>query len=76
MNLRFWRQPAAAHVVLPAGCTAMLAVGASAAGLHGPAQPLPVMAWARAYGLIPCCGGSPHSVPLIGPGPAFDPDSP
>jgi hypothetical protein len=35
MNLRFWRLPAAAHVVLPVGCTAMLAVGAAAAGLHG-----------------------------------------
>ena len=32
------------------------------------------MAWARAYGLIPGPGSSPHSVPLIGPGPDFDPD--
>ena len=32
------------------------------------------MAWARAYGLIPDPGSSPHSVPLIGPGPGFDPD--
>ena len=39
-----------------------------------PAQPLPVMAWARAYGLIPGPGSSPQSVPLIGPGPGFDPD--
>jgi len=39
-----------------------------------PARPLPVMAWARAYGLIPGPGSSPHSVPLIGPGPGFDPD--
>ena len=38
-----------------------------------PAQPLPVMAWARAYGLIPGPGSSPHAVPLIGPGPGFDP---
>jgi len=37
-----------------------------------PAQPLPVMAWARAYGL-PGPGSSPQSVPLIGPGPGFDP---
>jgi hypothetical protein len=32
------------------------------------------MAWARAYGLIPSPGSSPHAVPLIGPGPGFDPD--
>jgi hypothetical protein len=38
-----------------------------------PAQPLPVMAWARAYGLIPGPGRSPHAVPLIGPGPGFKP---
>jgi hypothetical protein len=38
-----------------------------------PAQPLPVIAWARAYGLIPSPGSSPLSVPLIGPGPGFDP---
>jgi hypothetical protein len=31
------------------------------------------MAWARAYGLIPAPGGSPHTVSLIGPGPDFDP---
>jgi hypothetical protein len=38
-----------------------------------PAQPLPVMAWARAYGLIPSPGSRSHAVPLIGPGPGFDP---
>ena len=38
-----------------------------------PAQPLPVMAWARAYGLIPAPGG-PHAISLIGPGPGFDPE--
>ena len=38
-----------------------------------PAQPLPVEPWARAYGLLPAPGGSPHTVPLIGPGPHFDP---
>src|SRR5215813_11810915 len=31
------------------------------------------MAWARAYGLIPGPGSTPHSVPLIGPGPGFGP---
>ena len=36
-----------------------------------PARPLPVEAWARAYGLLP--GGSPHMVFLLGPGPGFDP---
>ena len=41
---------------------------------RAPAQPLPVMAWARAYGMIPSLGSSPQSVPLIGPGPGFDPD--
>src|SRR6266487_3448351 len=39
-----------------------------------PARPLPVMAWARAYGLIPGPGSSPHAVPLTGPGPGFNPD--
>ena len=39
-----------------------------------PAQPLPVMAWARAYGLVPAPGGSPRTVSLIGPGPDFDPE--
>jgi len=38
------------------------------------ARPLPVMAWARAYGMIPGPGSRPHSVRLIGPGPGFDPD--
>jgi hypothetical protein len=38
-----------------------------------PPQPLPVMAWARAYGLLPAPGGGPHAVSLIGPGPDFDP---
>ena len=38
-----------------------------------PARPLPVTEWARAYGLIPGPGGSPDAVPLIGPGPGFDP---
>ena len=36
-------------------------------------QPLPVMAWARAYGLIRDPGSDPHAVCLIGPGPGFDP---
>ncbi|MGP0025761.1 MAG: hypothetical protein ACLPKE_20745, partial [Streptosporangiaceae bacterium] len=39
-----------------------------------PPQPFPVMAWARAYGLIPVPGGGPHMVSLIGPGPGFDPE--
>jgi hypothetical protein len=39
-----------------------------------PAQPLPVVPWARAYGLIPSPGSGPHAVPLIGPGPGFNPD--
>ena len=38
-----------------------------------PARPLAVEPWARAYGLYPDPGGSPYSVPLIGPGPDFDP---
>ena len=38
-----------------------------------PARPLPVEPWARAYGLVPAPGGSPHTVSLIGPGPDFDP---
>ena len=38
-----------------------------------PPQPLPVMAWARAYGLIRDPGSDPHAVCLIGPGPGFDP---
>ena len=44
MNLRFWRRPAAAQVVLPVGCTAMLAVGAAAAGLHAAFPALGVLA--------------------------------
>lgn len=44
MNLRFWRRPAAVHIVLPMGCTAMLAVGAAAAGLHGAFPALGVLA--------------------------------
>jgi hypothetical protein len=36
-------------------------------------QPLPVMDWARAYGLVPDPGSGPRSVSLIGPGPGFDP---
>jgi hypothetical protein len=39
-----------------------------------PPQPLPVTLWAQAYGLIPAPGASPHSVPLLGPGPGFDRD--
>ncbi|HEY2261237.1 MAG TPA: hypothetical protein VGI96_01280 [Streptosporangiaceae bacterium] len=35
------------------------------------AQPLPVEAWARAYGLLP--SGTPNAVSLLGPGPGFDP---
>ena len=38
-----------------------------------PPQPLPVMAWARAYGLIRDPGSGPHTISLIGPGPGFDP---
>jgi hypothetical protein len=38
-----------------------------------PPRPLPVMAWAYAYGLLPAPGGSPHTISLIGPGPGFDP---
>jgi len=34
-----------------------------------PAQPLPVMAWARAYGMIPSLDSSPQSVPLQGDAP-------
>jgi hypothetical protein len=39
-----------------------------------PPQPLPVTLWAQAYGLIPAPGASPHSAPLLGPGPGFDRD--
>jgi hypothetical protein len=38
-----------------------------------PAQPLPVMDWARAYGLTGDPGSGPHTISLIGPGPGFDP---
>jgi hypothetical protein len=38
-----------------------------------PPQPLPVMAWARAYGLTRDPGSDPHAVCLIGPGPGLDP---
>ena len=39
-----------------------------------PAQPLPVTLRARAYSLIPGPDASPHSIPLLGPGPGFDRD--
>jgi hypothetical protein len=38
-----------------------------------PPQPLPVTAWARAYGLTRDPGSSPHAISLLGPGPGFDP---
>jgi len=38
-----------------------------------PPQPLPVMDWARAYGLTRDPGTGPHTISLIGPGPGFDP---
>ena len=38
-----------------------------------PPQALPVMDWARGYGLIRDPGSGPHAVCLIGPGPGFDP---
>ena len=38
-----------------------------------PPQPLPVAAWARAYGLTREPGSSPHAISLLGPGPGFDP---
>ena len=38
-----------------------------------PALPLPVLPWARAYGLIRDPGSEPQAVSLIGPGPGFDP---
>ena len=38
-----------------------------------PARPLPVTAWASAYGLDREPGADPHTIPLIGPGPGFDP---
>lgn len=39
-----------------------------------PPQPMPVLPWARAYGLTPDPGSGPRSVALIGPGPGFDPE--
>lgn len=39
-----------------------------------PPQPMPVLPWARAYGLTPDPGSGPRSVSLIGPGPGFDPE--
>jgi hypothetical protein len=38
-----------------------------------PPRQLAAGAWARAYGLLPEPGGSPDAIPLIGPGPDFDP---
>jgi hypothetical protein len=38
-----------------------------------PARPLPVAAWAHAYGLDREPGTDPHTIALIGPGPGFDP---
>jgi hypothetical protein len=38
-----------------------------------PPVPIPVEAWARAYGLVRDPGSGPHTVSLIGPGPDFDP---
>jgi hypothetical protein len=37
-----------------------------------PPVPIPVEAWARAYGLIRDPGSGRHAVSLIGPGPDFD----
>ena len=38
-----------------------------------PPVPIPVAAWARAYGLTRDPGSGPHTISLIGPGPGFDP---
>ena len=38
-----------------------------------PPLPIPVDAWARAYGLICDPGSGRHAIFLIGPGPDFDP---
>ena len=38
-----------------------------------PPQPVPVLDWARAYGLIRDPASGPRTVSLIGPGPGFDP---
>jgi hypothetical protein len=35
--------------------------------------PIPVAAWARAYGLAREPGSGRHAISLIGPGPGFDP---
>jgi hypothetical protein len=43
------------------------------AGAPRPDRPLPVAAWARAYGLDRAPGADPHTIALIGPGPDFDP---
>lgn len=39
-----------------------------------PGRQLDVGLWARAYGLLPAPAGSPRAIPLIGPGPHFDPE--
>ena len=39
-----------------------------------PPVPVPVAAWARAYGLARDPGSGRHAIPLIGPGPDFNPD--
>ena len=39
-----------------------------------PPVPIPVAAWARAYGLARDPGSGQHTVSLIGPGPDFNPD--
>ena len=38
-----------------------------------PPVPIPVTAWARAYGLARDTGGGRHAISLIGPGPDFSP---
>jgi hypothetical protein len=38
-----------------------------------PPRPMPILPWARAYGLTLDPGSGPRSVSLIGPGPGFDP---
>jgi hypothetical protein len=39
-----------------------------------PPVPIPVTAWARAYGLDRDPGSGRHAISLIGPGPHFNPD--
>jgi hypothetical protein len=39
-----------------------------------PPVPIPVEAWARAYGLARDPAGGRHAISLIGPGPDFNPD--